>query len=119
MHRLSHCIFLFIVAAALCLVTQAEAQPKKKPQARFGYEVNEELYPQQTPEAAMKSIVAALNRNKLAYILAQIADPVYVDYWVDRYKAEIQKGNDEAKRLVAFDRLVQETERYYEKDPQI
>ncbi len=48
-----------------------------------------------------------------------MADPLYVDYWVERYKDEVAQGKDIGKRLFAFERLARETSAYYQNDPLI
>ena len=65
----------------------------------------------------MTSIAKALDRKRVDFMLAQLADPAYVDYWVDRYKQDFTEGKDAARRLLAFDRLVRETTQYFENDP--
>lgn len=110
---------LFLVALAVFSLTAAaqdEVKVKKMPR-RFGFDVDETTFPQQAPAEAMKSIGIALDRKKVDYLLAHMIDPKYVDYWVDRYKAVYPMGNDEGRRLLAFDRLVRETSQYYQDDP--
>ena len=52
-------------------------------------------------------------------MLAHIADPAYVEYWVENYKREFSVGKDEGRRLLAFDRLTHETNQYLQNDPLI
>ena len=70
---------------------------------------------EQKPEAP----ATALDRKRLDYLLAHMADPAYVDYWVERYKVDFPKGKEDGKRLLGFDRLVRETNQYFENDPLI
>jgi len=86
---------------------------------RFGFDVDEETFSQQSPEKAMQSIAKALDRKKVDYLLAHIADPAFVDYWVNHYKVDFTQGSEEGKRLLAFERLVTETNLYYGNDPLI
>src|SRR5262245_9670201 len=60
----------WLMAAALmvvcAVVTTIDAQDAKKKSARrFGFEVDEETYSQQSPEKAMQAIVKALDRQKV------------------------------------------------------
>jgi len=103
----------------LCAVSTAQDDPKKKVPLRFGFDVDEVTYPQQNPKDAMKSIVTAIDRKRVDYLIARIADPAYVDYWIDQYQRDIAQGKDEGKRLLAFDRLVRETNLYFQNDPLI
>jgi hypothetical protein len=97
----------------------AQDAPKKKAPLRYGFDVDETTFPQKTPAEAMTSIAKAIDRQKIDYLLAQMADPLYVDYWVDHYKRDFTKGKDEGKRLLAFERLVRETSTYFQNDPLI
>src|SRR5262249_19711182 len=115
MDRLARC------AAVLALVVLGAASPAqdKKAPNRYGFDVNEATYPQKTPADAMNSIARAIDRKKVDYLLAQMADPAYVDYWVERYKGDFTQAKEEGKRLLAFDRLVRETTDYFLNDPLI
>jgi hypothetical protein len=115
MARLARC------AAVLALVVLGTASPAqdKKAASRYGFDVNETTYPQKTPADAMNSIARAIERKKVDYLLAQMADPAYVDYWVERYKGDFTQAKEEGKRLLAFDRLVRETTDYFLNDPLI
>lgn len=97
----------------------AQDEKKKKEPRRFGFDVDEVTFPQGSPAAAMKSIGVALDRKKVDYMLAHMTDPNYVDYWVDQYKKAFPEGKEEGKRLLAFDRLVRETNQYFLNDPLI
>jgi hypothetical protein len=114
-------VVLLLPLVAIGSASIAEDEPKKKAPLprRFGFDVDEETYSQQSPEQTMRSIAKALDRKKIDYLLAHLADPAYVDYWVKRYQTEVAKGGDDAKRLLAFERLVTETNRYYSNDPLI
>lgn len=108
-------ILAFVI---LCAAASAQDEGKKSPR-RFGFDVDDITFPQKTPKEAMTSIAKALERKKVDYLLAQLADPAYVDYWVDQYKDDFPLGKEEGKRLLAFDRLARETNRYFENDPLI
>ena len=107
-----------LVVVGTILPTNAQDQPKKPP-VRFGFDVDELTFSQRTPDETMKSIAKALDRKKADYLLAHLADPLYVDYWINQYKKEFTKGKDEGKVLLAFDRLVAETNLYFQNDPLI
>ena len=120
-HRIPIVVML-LALVSLCAVAIAADEPKKKaplPVRRFGFDVDEETFSQQSPEKTMQSIARALDRKKVDYLLAHIADPNHVDYWVDRYKVDFTQGSEEGKRLLAFERLVTETNLYYANDPLI
>ena len=109
---------LALVLMSGLLAAQDEVK-KKPPERRFGFDVDETTYPQQNPKDAMKSMVTAYDRKRVDYLLAQLADPAYVDYWVDQYKKDFPLGKEDGKRLLAFDRLTRETLQYFQNDPLI
>ncbi len=109
-------ILAFVI---LCSASSAQDEGKKKSPRRFGFDYDDITFPQQTPKEAMTSIAKALERKKVDYLLAQLADPAHVDYWVDQYKDDFTLGKEEAKRLLAFDRLARETTVYFQNDPLI
>src|SRR6185369_15099180 len=112
--------FAVLVLLIACANGPAQIEGKKKPAGpRYGLDIDADNYPQKAPAEAMKSIVAAYDRRRVDYLLAQLADPAYVDYWVNRYKDDFKKGSEEGKRMLAFDRLARETMHYFENDPLI
>src|ERR1700720_1135383 len=117
MTRLARCT---AVLAILILCTASSAQDEKKQSPRrFGFDVDQDTFPQKTPAEAMASIAKALDRKKVDYLLAHLDDPDYVEYWVEGYKTDFSEGKEAGKRLLAFDRLVRETNQYFQDDPLI
>jgi hypothetical protein len=117
MNHLARSRIMSVALVLLGIASAAQAEGKKKTPRRFGFDVDETTFPQKSPAEAMNSIAAALGRKKVDYLLAHLADPSYVDYWVDRYKVDFPQGKEEGRHLLAFDRLVRETNRYFEDDP--
>ena len=110
MNHWTRCCVAFLLIIALSAFSAGQdGLPAKKGLARFGFDADNLTYPQKTPKEAMNSIVKALDRKRVDYLLAQLSDPTYVDYWIDRYKQDIAAGKEEGRRLLAFDRLVRET----------
>ena len=112
--RMKRLACLAMVLWPLALPAQDEAGPKLA--KRYGYSHEPTLFPQKTPQEAMQSIVKALDAKKIDFLLAQLADPKFVDDRVTEYKA-FQKGSDEAKVVLAFERLVCETALHFQEDP--
>src|SRR3954452_20231951 len=130
---------LIVVAAGL------SAQEPAKLSTRYNIEFNPINYPQKTPQDAMKSIAKALESGRLDYLLAHLADPKFVDPRVNEYlglvvsKEELQREEDDIAResepkkrkakvlekerkdqarvVVAFNRLVVETRKHLDEDP--
>jgi hypothetical protein len=91
-------------AAFLSLFLLAPALGQEKLAKRYGFEANTDFYPQKTPQEALASAVKTIENKRVDYLLAQLADPKYVD-------------DDAVRTFLAFDRLVKETGEYYLEDP--
>lgn len=102
-----------MILGVLALAGQEGADPHAK---RFGYDVNESRYAQKSPEEALKSIIAAIESKKIDYLVAQLADPAFVDARIKEY-IKTQSGSDDARTFRAFMRLVQETKDHFLEDP--
>jgi hypothetical protein len=99
------------------LVTLAGAQqPPISLATRYDFDVIPSKYPQKTPEEALHSVVLAVEGKRMDYLLAQLADPAFVDKKVAEYKSQL-KGEERSRTLLAFDRLVRETAKYFQDDP--
>ena len=94
---------------------EKKAPPKDLP--RYGFDYVPTLYPQKTPKEALTSIVKAIDQQRVDYLLAQLADPIYVDAQVAEYRPQFAKNKPDARTFLAFDRLVQDTVAYYLSDP--
>jgi hypothetical protein len=96
--------FALWVVLVLVIGIQAQAQqdakdakPDVKPSKRYGIEPNLELYPQSKPEETLASVLQAIERKRITYLLAHLADPDFVDNRVKKVY-----GGD-------FDEMVKET----------
>jgi hypothetical protein len=118
MIRLTSICSLFLLLHFVLSSTFGQEEPRPKAGvSRFGFNLDVMTYPQKSPQDTMKSIALALSRKRVDYMLAHIVDPDYVDYWVERYKKDYTQGSDKARQLLAFDRLVEETNQYYLNEP--
>jgi hypothetical protein len=89
---------LFALSVVLIWVAGALAQaPKEAPPKRYGIEANLRDYPQETPKETLASVLRAIDRGRINYLLAHLADPAFVDQRV----RQIYGGD--------FDELVRET----------
>jgi hypothetical protein len=104
-----------LVLSALLAVVVPAQEPQDPP--RYGFDYNPILYPQKKPEDAIKSIVKAIDAKRVDYLLAQLADPKFVDAQVADYRASFPKGKEDARTFLAFDRLVSDTVEYFLSDP--
>jgi hypothetical protein len=89
----------FALAACLLLSAALPAQQDEDavPPKRYGVILNQQTYPQADAKQALASVVKAIEKQRIDYILAHLADPAFVD---ERVK-EVYGGN--------FDELVKET----------
>jgi hypothetical protein len=88
-----------IVGIVLLLISGSygTAQQTEEPPIRYGVHPRLEDYPQATAKEALASVLNALEQNQVAYVLAQLTDPGFVD----RRVQDLYGGN--------FDELVRET----------
>lgn len=81
----------------------AQAPADIQPPKRYGIEPNLDTYPQATPKDTLTSVLSAIERKRVGYLLAHLADPGFVDTRV--------------KELGGFDELVKETTDKLAADP--
>jgi hypothetical protein len=103
--------FLFVT-----LVFSVPLAAQTQEGARYGFDVLESKYPQKTPENTLASVIKAIETKKFEYLMAQLADPAYVDKKVEEYK-NLFTGKEESRTLLAFERLAKETAKYFQDDP--
>jgi hypothetical protein len=69
---------------------------------RYAIQPNLEKYPQGTPKETLASVIAAIEERRIDYLLAQLADPDFVDGRVkDVYKGQFDELVAETKRKLA------------------
>lgn len=88
------------VGVAVLLVSSglAVAQtPPEKLGRRYKIEPDADLYPQATPQECLASVLKAMANDRMDYLMAQLADPDYVDERVrqvhgGRFEALVQEA---------------------------
>ncbi|MCS7045334.1 MAG: hypothetical protein NZO58_03155 [Gemmataceae bacterium] len=108
--------FVGCLIAALVPLACAAQDGGTRLSKRHGFEYAPELYPQATPQEALASVVKAIDRKNIDYLLAHLADPEFVDERVVNY-AMLVKGDERARLVLAFERLVRETTQHFREDP--
>jgi hypothetical protein len=89
---------VFLLGIVLCWDVSVLAQaPKDTPPRRYGIEANLRDYPQETPKETLASVLTAIERGRINYLLAHLADPAFVDN-----RVKVIYGGD-------FEELVRET----------
>ena len=73
------------------------AAAARTPPRRYGVLLNQQSYPQEDYKQALASVIKTIDRQRIDYLLAHLADPDFVD---ERVK-EVYGGN--------FDELVKDT----------
>ena len=105
-----------LLILAMPILLAAQEPPALKLAKRYGYQHEQELFPQKTPQESIQSILKALDGKKVDYLLAHLADPKFVDDRIEEYRT-LQKGSDAAKTVLSFERLVRETVAHFQEDP--
>jgi hypothetical protein len=108
---------LLALGSILFLVTISTAQDQQSLSKRYGFDANLTYYPQKTPRDTLLSVANAFDNNRVDYLLAQLAEPRFVDDAVAGNKTTMRQRDDKAKVFLAFDRLVAETTQYLRADP--
>jgi hypothetical protein len=112
------CAVLAVLALVPLLTAVAQDEEKKGKEAvRFGFDANLTVYPQKMPKDTIGSVVKAIDNKRIDYLLAQLADPRFVDTQINEYRPLFPKAKDEAATFLAFDRLVAETVQHFQSDP--
>jgi hypothetical protein len=57
---------------------------------RYGIEADLETYPQATPQKTLESVLTAIGRDRLNYLLAHLAEPGFVDERVKRWNGNFE-----------------------------
>src|SRR5437868_6335757 len=89
--------FALLAVILMAAVLQAQQDQDDTPLRRYGVILNQQSYPQADYKQALASVMKAIDRQRIDYLLAHLADPDFVD---ERVK-EVYGGN--------FDELVKET----------
>lgn len=70
---------------------------------RFDIALDEGGFPQKTAKEALASVIAAIEKGKIDYLLAHLAEPAYIDERVQRLEGGFPAVTKEAKAKLADD----------------
>lgn len=117
---LSLCLLLLLTSTLVSQDEPKESESKLK--TRYGMDFQRLFYLQGSPAEAMKSVVKAIDSQRLDYLLAHLSDPVFVDRRVEEYKKDLPVAatlKEETRQAVAFDRFVADLKKQFDEDPQL
>lgn len=100
---------------ALAVVSAASGLDDKETKAapRYGVNADLETYPQATPKETLASVLKAVANKKIDYLLAQLADPDWVDMRVKEAGGNFDDlVKDATAKLVADPTTVKELSRF-------
>jgi hypothetical protein len=110
----------YILATLLGLVclasAGAQATKDDQPSRKYGIAADLERYPQATPKEALGSALKAIGAQRIDYLLAQLADPQFVDMRVKDYGGNFDEVVREAKRKLVEDPAVAKQFQSFYKD---
>jgi hypothetical protein len=73
-------VVLYWFFVSLCVSGVCSADPaKEETTKRYGIEADLKTYPQTTPKETLASVLKAVENKRIDYVVAQLADPAYVD----------------------------------------
>lgn len=103
---------LLTLAIGVCLVSALGAQ--NAPPARYGVGSDLDTYPQKTAKECFGSVLKAIEQQKLEYLLAQLADPQFVDMRVKALSGGFRDLVQETKARLGDDpQAVKELRRFF------
>jgi hypothetical protein len=109
--------FMLILSALAVLAAGLGAQPPRENLAeRYRIPVDPDGFPQSTPKDALASVVKAMSNRQVDYLLAQLADPQYVDEEVKKkYQGKFSALVEEVTAKLSNDPgVVKKLRRYLE-----
>jgi hypothetical protein len=69
----------------LCVTVIPAAEPTKAEGSnRYGVDVDLKTYPQSTPKETLASVLRAVENKRIDYLVAQLADPAFIDERIKR-----------------------------------
>lgn len=111
MAKLLRLLALLLLAALIGVSGRTHAQAKTD--RRFGIDYEPDNYSQKTAKEALASVVRAIDARKVDYLLAQLADPGYVDKRVQGLGGNFRDLVKEmTERLAADPTMLKELKRF-------
>ncbi len=90
---------LIVLAGAV----DARAQAQKELPRRYGIAADLDKYPQASAKETLESVIKAIEEKRIEYVLAQLADPEFIDKRVQDYGGRFEEVVREAKAKLVDD----------------
>ena len=105
--------WLAFVTLAAFIAAAGSAHAQEKTERRFGVEYDPDNYSQKTAKEALASVVKAIDGRKFDYLLAQLAEPTYIDKRVQGMDGDFRAlVKETADRFNADPTLLKELKRF-------
>lgn len=107
--------------STLCLLGlfAPAAVGQNAPGTRYGVEPNLDSYPQASPKECLESVVKAIDGGQFDYLLAQLADPQFVDSRVKTLGGDFREAVRETKARIGDDPSAAKELRRFAKEGQV
>jgi hypothetical protein len=77
-------LILAVLIGFLCANVMAADPAKADDSKRYGVEADLKTYPQSTPKETLASVLKAVENKRIDYVVAQLADPEFIDARIKR-----------------------------------
>jgi hypothetical protein len=84
-------VVALVVGMMPALVVFAQDKPPGAPAERFNVPSNIETYPQGSPKQVMGSVLKAIDRKRIDYLLAHLAEPSFVEEKVRQFGGRFEE----------------------------
>jgi hypothetical protein len=92
-----------LVGILVSLASVGNLSAQNAPAARYGVEPDFDAFPQKAAKEALESVLKAIDRGQIDYLLAQLADPPFVDARVKALGGNFRQLVRETKARLAED----------------
>src|SRR5262245_13732414 len=92
MPRLAGCLLVLALAGSVVAQATKDDKPKEdKLTDRYGIQPDPRGYPQASPKETLASVLQAIERRRIGFLLAHLTDPQFVDERVKMYKGDFEQ----------------------------
>jgi hypothetical protein len=96
MRKMVLALTAFAAAATTAATQPPAADPKAAKQLRtYGIPVRARVFPQDSPQAALRSVITAIEQNEFGYLTAHLIDPAFVDERIEDRRRQLLPATEE------------------------